>query len=136
MPRTTGLLGRAVQLISTVWGDAAGGSMEMTALPAAAPRVTVTSSVTLCPAWRVPESLLRLTCAVDALADQVTGPPTAVSVIWLLEPVPRVMLSDDRASVPAEAEADAGVGAVYAGYCGVPGVDAPGVGVGVLDGSG
>ena len=123
-----GLFGRAVQLISTVCGDAAGGSMEMTALPAAAPRVTVTSSVMLCPAWSVPESLLRLTCAVDALADQETGPPAAVSVIWLLEPVPRVMLSGDTASVPAPA----GVGAVNWGYCGYCG--APGVGAGVLAG--
>jgi hypothetical protein len=125
------LFGRAVQLMSTVCGDAAGGSMEMTALPAPGPRVTVTSSVTLCPAWSVPESLLRLTCAVEALADQETGPPAAVSVIWLLEPVPRAMLSGDTASVPVEAGVG-GVGAVncgYSGYCG-----APGVGAGVLAG--
>jgi hypothetical protein len=119
-------LGRAVQVIATVWGDAAGGSMEMSALPAAGPRVTVTSSVTLCPAWSDPESLLRLTCALGALADQATGPPTAVSVIWPVEPVPRVMLSDDTVSGPAGTHV--GAGAVYCGYCG-----APGVGAGVLD---
>ena len=69
-----------VQVTSTVWGGEGGDSIEMAALPAAGSRATVISSVTLCPAWSVPASLLRLTCDDGALADQVTGPPAAVSV--------------------------------------------------------
>jgi hypothetical protein len=49
-----GPLGRAVHLTWTIWGAEAGGASEMSALPASAPRVTVTVSVTLCPAWSVP----------------------------------------------------------------------------------
>ena len=49
-----GPLGRAVQLTSTICGAEAGGSREMIAFPASAPRDTVTVSVTLCPAWSVP----------------------------------------------------------------------------------
>lgn len=47
--------GRAVQVTWTTWGAEAGGARVMAALPAAAPRVTVTVSVTLCPACSVPQ---------------------------------------------------------------------------------
>jgi hypothetical protein len=43
--------------------------------------VTVTFSVTLCPARSVPELLLSLTCPEGALADQLTALPTAVREI-------------------------------------------------------
>jgi hypothetical protein len=59
-------------------GDVPPGAaaMEMTALPLLPGTLTVI--VMDCPAFRVPWSLLRLTCDEDALADQLTGPPAAV----------------------------------------------------------
>jgi len=63
----------------------------------------VTSSVTLRPAWSVPSSLLSPSCADDVLADQLTGPPTAVSTIWPVLPVPMATRPGDTARVPAGA---------------------------------
>jgi hypothetical protein len=54
-PGRTGPADSAIQLTWTSWGAEAGGSREMTALPAAAARMTVTVSVTLCPVRRLPE---------------------------------------------------------------------------------
>lgn len=99
--------------------------MEMTAFPASLSWLTITYSVTFCPAWSVPPVLLRVTSAADALADQVTGPPTAVSVICPAEPGTRAMLPGDTVRVPAGvdvAEATLGAGAESA----VADSDAPG----------
>jgi hypothetical protein len=54
-PGRSGPFGSAIQLTCTVCGAEAGGSREMVALPLLAPRVTVTVSVTLCPAWSFPK---------------------------------------------------------------------------------
>jgi hypothetical protein len=75
--------------------------MEMTAFPASLSWLTVTYSVTFCPAWSVPPVLLRVTSSADELADQVTGPPTAVSVICPAEPRTRARLPGDTVRVPA-----------------------------------
>jgi hypothetical protein len=106
----------------------------MATLPAAWSRPTAISSLTLCPAWSVPSSLLRLTCSAGALADQATAPPSAVSVIGAVEPARREMRPGDTVRVPADAEgrvtAGGGRGRGNAGIPGVgtPGVAAPGVG--------
>jgi hypothetical protein len=60
-PGRMGPADRAIQLTWTICGAETGGSTEMIALPALAPRVTATVSVTLCPARSLPEYLLRLT---------------------------------------------------------------------------
>ena len=60
--RVTGPLpGGADQVIWTSWDAEAAESKVRVALPAGVPRVTVTASVTLCPAASVPAVLLRLT---------------------------------------------------------------------------
>jgi hypothetical protein len=100
----------------------------MATLPAAWPRLTAISRLTLWPAWSVPSSLLRLTCAAGALADQVTGPPTAVSVIGAVEPGWREMLPGDTARVPA----DALVGVTAGGGAGHGNKGAPGWGAGLV----
>jgi hypothetical protein len=51
----------------------------------------------------VPSSLLRATCADDELADQLTGPPTAVRTIEPVEPAPSARLPGDTVRVPAGA---------------------------------
>lgn len=73
----------------------------MIAFPPSLSWLTVTYSVAFCPACSVPPSVLRATWGADALADQVTGPPTAVSVICPAEPGVRVMLPGDTVRVPA-----------------------------------
>jgi hypothetical protein len=132
-PGLGGALGRGAQLTATVCGEVAAAWMEMTALPPALlSLVTVTVTVTLCPAWRVPASLLRLTCAAEALADQLTGPPTAVSVTWPADPVPRMRVPGETARVP---DGDGPGRAAVAPEAGTDaGVGAPGFGAGVRPG--
>jgi hypothetical protein len=75
-------------------------SMVTNALPAARPPgFTVTTSVADWPACSVPWLLLSIR-ADDVLADQLTGPPWAVSVSWPVEPVPRLSWSGATTRVP------------------------------------
>ena len=103
--RVTGpLLGGADQVIWTSWDAEAAESKVRVALPAGVPRVTVTASVTLCPAASVPPVLLRLTWfGAELLADQRTGPSSAVRVIFPADPVPTLTLPADSCRVPGDA---------------------------------
>ena len=98
------LLGGADQVIWTSWDAEAAESKVRVALPARVPRVTVTASVTLCPAASVPPVLLRLTSfGAELLADQRTGPSSAVRVDLPADPVPTSWVRDSRAaSLPDE----------------------------------
>jgi hypothetical protein len=96
-------LGRADQVRRTSWYAEAAESKVRVALPAGRPRVTVTVSVTLCPAASVPAVLLRLTWfGAELLADQRTAPSIAVRVILPAEPVPTLTLPADSCSVPGD----------------------------------
>ena len=102
--RVTGPLpGGADHVRRTSWDAEAAESKVRVALPAGVPRVTVTTSVTLCPAASEPAVLLRLTWfGAELLADQRTGPSSAVRVIFPAEPVPTLMLPEDSCSVPGD----------------------------------
>jgi hypothetical protein len=96
-------LGGADQVTWTSWDADAAESKVRVALPAGTPWVTVTVSVTLCPAASVPAVLLRLTWfGAELLADQRTGPSIAVRVISPAEPVPTLTLPADSCSVPGD----------------------------------
>jgi hypothetical protein len=96
-------LGRADQVRRTSWDAEVAESKVRVALPAGRPRVTVTVSVTLCPAASVPAVLLRLTWfGAELLADQRTVPSIAVRVILPVEPVPTLTLPADSCSVPGD----------------------------------
>src|SRR6266566_230011 len=90
--------------MSTGWDAEADESKVRVALPDGVPRLTVTVSVTLCPAARLPAVLLRLTSfGAELPADQLTGPSIAVRVIWPVVPVPTPTLSAETCSVPGDA---------------------------------
>jgi hypothetical protein len=76
-------------------------SMKTNALPELPPWSTVTTSVTDRPGWSVPCWLLSVTCGDCVFAHQLTGPPSAVSVSWPIEPSPRVRLSGVTVRLPA-----------------------------------
>ena len=103
--RVTGPLpGDADQVRRTSWDAEAAESKVRVALPAWAPRVTVTASVTLCPAASVPAVLLRLTWfGAELLADQRTGPSSADRVIFPADPVPTLTVPADSCRVPGDA---------------------------------
>ncbi len=91
-------------MIWTSWDAEAAESKVRVALPAGVPRVTVTASVTLCPAASVPAVLLRLTWfGAELLADQRTGPSSAVRVILPADPVPTLTVPADSCRVPGDA---------------------------------
>jgi hypothetical protein len=102
--RVTGRpLDGADQLTWTSWDAEAAESKVRVALPAGVPRVTVTVTVTLCPAASLPAVLPRLTWfGAELLANQRTGPSSAVRVICPAEPVPTFTLPAESCSVPGD----------------------------------
>ena len=95
--------GGADQVTRTSWDAEAAESKVRVALPAGAPRVTVTASVTLCPAASVPAVLLRLTWfGAELLAVQRTVPSSAVRVIFPADPGPALTVPADSCSVPGD----------------------------------
>ena len=91
-------------MIWTSWDAEAAESKVRVALPAGVPRVTITASVTLCPAASVPPVLPRLTWfGAELLADQRTGPSSAVRVILPADPVPTLTVPADSCRVPGDA---------------------------------
>jgi hypothetical protein len=63
-------------------------------------RLTVTVTVTGWPGRTVPPPLLSVRSGDDVWADQETGPPTALSVISPVEPVPRASWVGETCSRP------------------------------------
>lgn len=102
--------------------------MEIVALPPAPSwRHTCTATVTLWPALSWPDDWLIVRSGDDAMAVQLTGPPLAVSTIWLADAVPRSRVPGLTSSWPAaDGLGDADRGAAGAGLPGEPGTAGPG----------